>query len=197
MWLFTDRKIGMAGGLSRARRWRRAGALSLIAVALACSSCGYSLAGRGSFLPSSIKSIGIPAFGNTTAYFEVGQILTEKVRTEFIGRGRYRILPESTGVDALLTGQVTSISVTPASFTQQQQASRYIITMTASIELKEVQTNTVIWNNPSMAFREEYDAASGTSATDPAAFFGQESNAVQRVTTEFARAVVSAILEAF
>lgn len=187
----------MTASKLRASGSRLQPALLLVVAALSCASCGYSLAGRGSFLPASIKTIGIPTFTNTTAYFEIGQIVTEKVRTEFIGRGKYRILPESTGVDALLTGQVTSISVTPASFTQQQQASRYIITMTASIELKEVQTDKVLWSNPSMSFQEEYDAASGASATDPAAFFGQESNAVQRVTTEFARAVVSAILEAF
>jgi hypothetical protein len=48
-----------------------------------------------------------------------------------------------------------------------------------------------------MTFREEYDATGGADVTDPAAFFGQETDAVQRVTTEFARAVVSAILEAF
>jgi hypothetical protein len=168
-----------------------------IAAALSCAACGYALAGRGAFLPESIRTIGVPTFTNATAYFEIAQILTDKVRTEFIGRGKYQILPESDGVDALLTGQVTGISVAPASFSQQQQASRYIITITASIELKDAKTGTVLWNNPSMSFREEYDSSSTVSPTDPAAFFGQESNAVQRVTTEFARTVVSAILEAF
>ena len=174
----------------------RAGVLAVVVV-MTCASCGYALAGRGSFLPESIKTIGIPTFGNSTAYFEIGQIMTDKVRTEFIGRGKYHIFPEGTGVDALLTGQVTGISVAPASFTQQQQASRYIITITANIELKDTKTDTVLWNNPSLSFQEEYDAASTVNPTDPAAFFGQESNAVQRVTTEFARAVVNAILEAF
>jgi hypothetical protein len=175
---------------------RRAIPLAVV-VALSCAACGYALAGRGSFLPESVKTIGIPTFANSTAYYEIGQILTEKVRTEFIGRGKYQILPESDGVDAVLTGQVTGISVAPASFTQQQQASRYIITITASIELKDAKTDLVLWNNPAMSFQEEYDAASTVNPTDPAAFFGQESNAVQRVTTEFARTVVSAILEAF
>ena len=193
MWLCNS-----ARELIRENRLEASGfGLLVVLAALSCASCGYSLAGRGSFLPASIKTVGIPTFTNTTAYFEIGQILTEKVRSEFIGRGKYRILPEATGVDALLTGQVTSVSVAPASFTGQQQASRYIITMTASIELKDVQTDTVLWNNPSMSFQDEYDAATAVDVTDPTAFFGQESNAVQRVTTDFARAVVSAILEAF
>ena len=193
MWLCNN-----ASEPTRENRLEASGfGLLVVLAALSCASCGYALAGRGSFLPASIKTVGIPTFTNTTAYFEIGQILTEKVRSEFIGRGKYRILPESTGVDALLTGQITGVSVAPASFTGQQQASRYIITMTASIELKDVQTDTVLWNNPSMSFQDEYDAATAVDVTDPTAFFGQESNAVQRVTTDFARAVVSAILEAF
>jgi hypothetical protein len=32
---------------------------------------------------------------------------------------------------------------------------------------------------------------------DPAAFFGQDRNAFERISTDFARTIVSAILEAF
>ena len=35
------------------------------------------------------------------------------------------------------------------------------------------------------------------TALDPAAFFGQDQNALDRMTTDFARTIVSAILEAF
>ncbi len=69
--------------------------LALAVVSLACggSSCGYALAGRGSFLPAYIRTIGIPQFANTTPYYELEQVFTERVRTEFINRGKYRVLP--------------------------------------------------------------------------------------------------------
>ena len=72
------------------------------------AGCGYSLAGRGSFLPAYIKTIGVPTFTNRTTVFNLETMLTQKVRAEFIGRGKYQILPEATGVDALLTGEVTA-----------------------------------------------------------------------------------------
>jgi hypothetical protein len=161
------------------------------------SSCGYALAGRGSFLPAYIQRIGIPIFVNRTTIFNLETMLTEKVRAEFIGRGKYQILPESTGVDALLTGEVTSVSLVPASFTTEQLASRYALTMTARIELRDVKENKILWENPSLMFRQEYEATSGTGAADPAAFFQQNTNALERMSTEFARTIVSAILEAF
>src|SRR5262249_14175420 len=121
----------------------------LCALCVLCApGCGYSLAGRGSFLPSYIKSIGVPTFENRTPVFNVETMLTERVRREFIGRGKYTVVPEATGVDATLLGEVSSISIAPASFTPNQLASRYVITMTARIELRDNHSNTPLWQNP-------------------------------------------------
>ena len=58
--------------------------------------------------------------------------------------------------------------------------------------------NKVLWENPSLMFRQEYEATERpASVIDPAAFFGQDANALDRMSTEFARTIVSAILEAF
>jgi hypothetical protein len=167
---------------------------------MASASCGYALAGQGNFLPASIRIIGIPNFTNLTSYFDIAQVATDKVRTEFIGRGRYKVVPETTGADAVLTGTVTGISIVPTNFGAGQQATRYVITITANIELREAQKDTVLWSNPSLAVREEVDASDSSAPDaiiDPSAFFNQQANAVTRITDEFARTVVSSILEAF
>jgi Lipopolysaccharide-assembly len=179
--------------------YRRSLLSFLLLALLACggSSCGYALAGRGSFLPAYIQTIGIPQFVNTTPYYELEQVFTERVRTEFINRGKYKVLPGRVGVDALLNGEILGINITPASFTDQQQASRYVITVTAKIEFRDLKTNKVIWDNPSWVFRDEYEASAAVDALDPNAFFSQDANALERVSTEFAKSAVSAILEAF
>ena len=176
------------------RRW--VALAVLLAAVAALPGCGYALAGRGSFLPAYIQTIGIPQFGNVTPY-DVEQAFTAHVRSEFIGRGKYKILPEAAGVDAVLTGEIQSLTIAPASFTDQNQASRYFVTVVAKMEFRDLKTNNVLWENPSLVFREEYEATQGTDALDPNAFFGQEANALERITTEFARTVVSSILEAF
>jgi outer membrane lipopolysaccharide assembly protein LptE/RlpB len=168
-----------------------------LALLLASSGCGYSLAGRGSFLPAYIQAIGVPNFTNSTPVIQVEQRISERVRSELIGRGRYRVEPATTGVDAVLLGEITSITIAPVAVTQQQTASRYVLTLTARVEFKDLKTDKVIWSNPAMPFREEYDVSTATAATDPNAFFGQDQNALDRLATEFARTLVSAILEAF
>jgi hypothetical protein len=178
----------------------KAGLAAILFLTLGLSGCGYSLAGRGSFLPAYIKTIGLPLFGNLTPIPDVERRITDKVRTELIGRGRYTIKSETTGVDATLTGQILAIGVAPAAFNQQQQAIRHSVTIVASIEFKDLKTGKVLWSNPSMAYTEQYDTTSlvgGAAAATATEFLGNNVNAVERLASEFARAVVSAILEAF
>ena len=141
----------------------------------------------------------MPLFQNNTTVFEIEQSLTQQVRTEFIGRGRYRVVAAETGVDAVLTGTISRVTLAPASFSAQQQASRYILTVQADIEFRDLTTDEVLWENPSLSFSDEYDVASvgGGGRVDANLFFGQQSNAVQRVARDFASTVVSSILEAF
>jgi hypothetical protein len=180
---------------------KRLGALRLCALCCLCvlvAGCGYSLAGRGAFLPEHIRTIGVPLFTNRTNVFNLETQLTQEVRSEFIGRGRYRILPEAgSDVDAVLTGEVTSVNITPASFSTQQLATRYVITMSARVQLREVAADKILWENPGLTFRQEFESQSTPNVLDPAAFFGQDRNAFERMSTDFARTIVSAILEAF
>jgi hypothetical protein len=174
--------------------------LSVVALLLAVavqSGCGYSLAGRGSFLPAYIKRIGIPLFTNATTVFDLDRKVTDKVRTEFIGRGKWTIVPDQTGVDGLLIGTISGVSLTPVVFNQQQQATRYALAMTGSVEFKDLQTNKVLWSNPGMSYREEFDVPASPNTLDTQTYFGQDANALDRLSNEFARALVSAILEAF
>lgn len=168
---------------------------ALLAIVLE-SGCGYTLAGHGSFLPAYIHRIGIPLFVNTSSVFDLDRLVTERVRSEFIGRGKYTIVPDATGVDGLLTGTITGVFLTPVAFNSAQQATRYALVMTASVEFKDMQAGKVLWSNPSMQYREEF-ALNPTNALDTTTFLGQNQNAEQRMASEFARALVSAILEAF
>ncbi len=164
---------------------------------LPLSGCGYSLAGRGSALPSHIRTIGIPLFTNATTVFDVEQVLTQRVRLEFIGRGRFRVIPDDTGTDAVLRGDISAISIRPTAFDSEQQASRYEITVVVKVEFRDMVNDKVLFENPAQTFKEEYDVTTGQTASDPNTFLGQNSNALNRLADDFAKTVVTAVLEAF
>lgn len=193
-----------AGAGTHARmpgRLRRAPAVCALLAALACgalSGCGYSLAGQGSFLPEYVEIVAIPMFENNTPVFDVEQLLTQEVRTAFISRGSYRVQTAEAGADATLTGTITDIRIAPASFSADQQASRYVFTLQAAIEFRDLTTGEVVWDDAQMVFSDEYEVASGTGdIASVSTFFGQEANTVERLAVDFATTVVSSILEAF
>ena len=114
-----------------------------------------------------------------------------------IGRGRYKVVPTDTGTDAVLKGDITGISVRPTAFDSNQQASRYEITVVVKVEFRDVTTDKVLYENPAQTFKEEYEVTTGQSASDANTFLGQNSNALERLSTDFAKTVVTAVLEAF
>lgn len=177
-------------------RWLTAAAVCVCV--LASSGCGYALAGRGSFLPDTIRTVGIPLLENRSTFFQVEEMLTEKIRSEFIGRGKYAVSPEAAGVDAVLTGEVLAISVSPVGITENQLASRYLFTVAMKMAFTEVRTQDVLWSDESLVFRGEYQLGAGAAqAVEGATFLDQERSSMDRIATDVARTVVTAILEAF
>lgn len=171
--------------------------LALCLLALSLTGCGYALAGKGSFLPDYIVVIGVPQFENKTNVFNLDQKVTEQVRQELQSRGgRYRVMPEATG-DAIITGVITGLSLVPTGFNDSNQATRYAVLVTANVEFRDTHTNKVMWSNPSLQFREEYPVSSTTTTTDTNAFFRQDATALTRLAQNFAKSVVTAILENF
>ena len=172
--------------------------LLLALIGAVTPGCGYSLAGRGSFLPVYIRVVGIPQLVNNSTFFQVEQILTEKIRTEFIGRGRYTVIPAPEGADAVVTGTVTSINVQPVGFTEQQLASRYLFMLTMNVQFTDTRTAQVLWQNSALTFREEYELSTRSNvALEGATFLSQERSSFDRIADDVARTVVTAILEAF
>ena len=170
----------------------------LLLCTLANSGCGYALAGRGSFLPTDIRVVGIPALVNHTTFFDVEQILTEKIRNEFIGRGKYRVIPEASGADAVLNAEITSITLSPVAFTTTQLASRYQFVLQMKVDFVDARVNKSLWANDALSFSGEYDLTTTAGATgDLSNFADQQRSAFDRISTDVARTVVTAIVEAF
>ena len=172
-------------------------AVPMLAAGVSAASCGYALAGRGSFLPDYIKTLGIPMFGNATPFQTVEQIFTQKVRLEFQSSRRYTVVPSDENVDGIVRGDIQSISLSPVSLNDAQLATRFRVTVVVKVKFEDVKAQKTLWENEALSFADEYDLSSSSTGADVSAFIGNERVAMDRMSTDFARSVVSAILEAF
>jgi len=125
---------------------------------------------------------------------QVAEVLTQAVRAEFIGRGGYEL---DEPADAVLEGEVLSASYEPVAFDDQQIASRYLFTITMRIAFIESRTGEPLWSNDALTFREEYEQRASGAGDAGVALLDQESGSMDRIASDVARSVVTAILEAF
>lgn len=165
---------------------------------LVSPSCGYALVGRGTVVDPTIKRIGVPLFTDATGKAGLDQRITQKVIEELLKRGKFDVVQEGAGVDALVEGQILSYTAVPVGFTgtgakaqARTQASRYAITVTAKIKYTKLGQTEPIWESDAFSFRDEYDVG------DAATFFDREDQSIERLATSFARSLVAAMLEGF
>jgi len=155
--------------------------------------CGYHSVGHTVQLPENVKTIAIPAFKNETLTYRIEQMLTASVVREFTTRTRYRILNRTDeDADATLIGTVLSTVATPLTYdTATGHAASVLVVVSMRVRLTD-RSGTVLYQNPSYVFREQYEVSQ-----DLASFFQEDSPAYRRLSEDFARTLVSNILEGF
>jgi hypothetical protein len=168
----------------------------VLALAFVASGCGYALVGRGITTDPSIKRIGVPIFKDRTGKPGLDQKITARVIEELLKRGRFTVVQDTTGVDAVVDGEITSYTTSPVGFTTAgatpTQASRYAINVTAKVVYRKIGQKEPIWQSEMFSYRDEYDM--GESA---ASFFDREEQTVDRIAEAFGKNLVAAMLEAF
>jgi outer membrane lipopolysaccharide assembly protein LptE/RlpB len=166
--------------------------LAVLATISFLSGCGYHVAGRSTRLPQSVHVLAVPVFVNQTQTYRIEQILTHDVVREFIGRTRYRVVSTATDSDATLKGTVLSAQASPLTYDAQSgRISSAVVTVTMKVTLTD-KSGRVLFENPNYSFREQYQVSREVTS-----FFEEETPALQRMSQDFARTLVSDILEAF
>jgi outer membrane lipopolysaccharide assembly protein LptE/RlpB len=160
---------------------------------VAATGCGYHTAGHASQLPQNVKTIAVPAFTNVTTTYRIEQMLTSSVVREFTTRTHYHILNEAgEAADATLRGTVISTSASPLTYNSTTgQAASVLVVVSMKVSLTDRQGK-VLYQNPSYLFREQYEVSQ-----DLTSFFEEDSPAFRRLSQDFARTLVSNILEGF
>jgi lipopolysaccharide assembly LptE-like protein len=170
-------------------------ALAVLAV-LVLSGCGYALVGKGITTDPSIKRIGVPLFKDRTGKAGLDQKITLRVIEELLKRGRFTVVQDTTGVDAIVEGEILSYNTIPIGFStpeaNQTQATRYAINVVAKVVYRKIGQKEPVWQSEGFSFRDEYDVGD-----DPGTYFDREEQTLDRIAQSFGRNLVAAMLEAF
>ena len=171
---------------------RRGQFLALLGM-LALTSCGYHVGGSADMVPKGISTIAIPAFQTPTTRYKLVDQLPEQIGREFIARTRFRIENNPNEADAVLNGRINLVQISPAvSDPTSGKATSINIIVVIAVNLVERTTGRVLFTRPSLVFRQSYEVA-----LDPHQVFDESGPALDRLSRDVARDVVSSIVENF
>lgn len=166
--------------------------LALAILGLSLSSCGYHVAGHTDVLPATVQTIAVPAFDNVTNRYRLSERLPAAISREFISRTRYRIVPDANTADAVLRGSVINYFSFPNvtdQVTGRAAGIQVTVVLQATLTDRE---GKVLFSRPSMEFRQRYEIA-----VDQTKYFEESDVALDRLSRDVARTLVSSVLEAF
>jgi TolB-like protein len=164
-----------------------------IVLALMLTGCGYHVAGQANLMPAEVHTIAVLPFGNVSTQYKLSDYLGEAVTRELLTRTRYSVVADPAKADAVLSGAVanlfSSASVLDPATGRSTGAA---IVVLLQVRLQENKTGKVLFDRPSLEFRERYEIS-----IDPKQYFDESQPALVRLSQDVSHTVVSAILENF
>jgi hypothetical protein len=175
--------------VSFAPTWRIAAAVP----ALMLAGCGYHIAGKANLLPDNIHTIAVAPWGNISVRYRLSNYLAASVSRELVARTRYRLVTDVSKADVVLYGSIANMlqggSPLYDNATGRTTAGNVVVYL--QFRLVDRSGKTLI-DKPGLVYQQPYEIS-----TDPRQYFDESEAAFQRLSTDVAKSVVSAMLEQF
>jgi outer membrane lipopolysaccharide assembly protein LptE/RlpB len=159
-----------------------------VSVVVLVSGCGYSLRGT---LPEHLQTVAVPVFQNRTMVPAVENFLTTAMLNAFMTNGRLRVTTVDRA-DAILEGAITTYSLQAIAYDSVANVRQYRLTLTMDLRFRDVRRNQLLFQRNGYSDRADF-VVPGTVAET----ITVSESALQQVSTEIARSVVSFVIDRF
>lgn len=165
--------------------------LAVIVLSGLCG-CGYHVAGQANLLPKDIRTIAITPWNNASTQYKLSGYMTEAMSREMISRTRFTVNADPSKADATLTASIVNMfsnATVSDPATGRGTGAQVIVQIQVRLVAKD---GRILFDRPNLDFRERYEIS-----TDPRQYLDESQAALQRLSRNVARTLVSAILENF
>jgi outer membrane lipopolysaccharide assembly protein LptE/RlpB len=167
------------------------------------TGCGYHTLNSAAHLPNTVHTIAVPIFKNKTQSYHTEVPMTQAVVRELTQRTKLHVLSTvNDDADATIHGTIISESVQPLTYRTDTTTvvangqttsvtSSFLVTIVVNVLVAD-RNNRTLYEHNDYVFHEQFETTS-----DLTSFIEEDSPAVQRLSRDFAQALVSDILESF
>jgi outer membrane lipopolysaccharide assembly protein LptE/RlpB len=166
-------------------------------VSVACltfliSGCGYHRVGSATHIPANVRTIAVPVFATHAQAYHTEMAMTQAVVRELNTHTAYRVLGNESDADAVLRGTILTQTSVPLTYDSTSgETSSYLVTITVKVVLS-TRDGRVLYQNDAFSYREQYQSTQDLSGS-----IREDTPAVNRLSRDFAQALVGDMLESF
>jgi hypothetical protein len=125
--------------------------------------------------------------------FRIEQQVTSAVTREFLDRTQFRIVPTLVDADAVVRGTIKDIRAHAVAFdVNTGRATSLQVQVTADVKLEDLHSHKLLFSNGNYVYRDEYQVSES-----PSALFEEDRPALERLSRDLARTLVTDIIENF
>jgi hypothetical protein len=168
---------------------------AFVCLLLACiaSGCGYHTGGKADTVPKNIQTVAVIPFQNLSNRYKLPDKMQEAISREMIARTRFQVVRNPDTADAILGGAISNVLTFPVVFDPATNKTTVVqVSVYMQIYLKERVTGKSLYNRPFFEIRNNYEIS-----LYPNQYFDESTLALERVSSDLARIVVSGIVENF
>jgi len=144
--------------------------------AMLALGCGYRLAGTGTNVPPTARTVSIALFKNTAREKGLDVALQSAIEEEFRRRGTLEVIPDKEG-DLVLSGTIIRYWSNPIAFNGTLVANQFQANLLVSLKLTERATGRVLYDNPALQESTDFGAVTGTVVSASPRFQDETINA--------------------
>lgn len=121
----------------------------ILLLAVTASGC-WHYSTSGSLLPSHVKTVAVPLFGNETTWeYGIKERLTDGLIDGFTRDNTLRVEDERSA-DSVIRATITAIKEVPFTYDREEQVQEYKIQIFLSVQFEDLKERKVIWEDDSM-----------------------------------------------
>ena len=157
-----------------------------------CLGCGYHFSPGGENIDTDIQKVFIGDFSNNTSEANVENYIRNAFFSRFRRGARFTPVADKDKADAVLTGEIRSITTSHLAYSSSDMAEENRAAMTLDVEFKRTDNGGVIWINKGLSGREAYKVEVDTGMTAK-----NKENAIRKLSVDMADKAYRNILSGF
>lgn len=157
-----------------------------------CLGCGYHFSPGGENIDAGIRKVFIGEFFNRTGEANVENYVRNAFFSRFRSGARFTPVADMDDADAVLKGEILSITSSHLAYSSSDMAKEDRVSMTLEVVFKRAGNGEVIWINKGLSGREAYTVDVSTTTTD-----ANKEEAIRKLSVDMADKAYRNIMSGF